>query len=776
MRPEAESTTIAFVGNYVPRQCGIATFTTDLAEAVAKQTEANVIAVAINDRPEGYTYPDRVTVEILQNKPSDYTLAADVLNMRHVGVACLQHEYGIFGGKAGGYILNFLKELRMPVVATLHTVLKNPKPAEKHVLCEIVNRADRIVVMSEKAIEFLTEIYDAPADRIRVIHHGIPQLAFVDPNYFKGQFGAEGKKVLLTFGLLSPGKGIEYMIQALPKIVEKHDDVLYIVLGATHPNIKRIYGEEYRLSLQRLAEKLGVKQHVVFHNRFATLEELCEFLGATDIYVTPYVNEAQIVSGTLAYALGAGKAIVSTPYWYAEEMLAEGRGRLVPFCDSDALAQAIIELLDDEVERHAMRRRAYDFSRQMVWDEVAKRYLETFAEVKEERTQRPRPIYQIPTVERYGPEPPEINLTHLCMLTDDTGILQHAKYSVPNRNEGYCTDDVARALIVVLLAEDFYSDQKTLARLASTYLAFLGEAFNERRRRFRNFMRYDRRWREQFGSEDSHGRALWSLGMAARLSEDEDLVYFACDLFHRALPTVGEFAAPRAIALSVLGASAYLARFAGETEVRRILRKSAERLRKQFERNSSPDWPWLEDCVTYCNGRIPQALLNAGMTLQDEKLVRLGLRTLEWLMDVQTAPQGHLAPIGTNGWYRRGRSPARFDQQPVEAAALMDACIAAFEATGAEEWIERARMCFEWFMGKNDLGVPLYDYATGGCRDGLHPERVNLNQGAEATTACLMAVLAMHRLGLRHERRKIVTLHEEKVQTPGRVVEEAETR
>ncbi len=745
--------TIALIGNHLPRQCGIATFTTDLAEAVAAESESNVMVVAMNERPDGYLYPERVRFEVAQNKPSDYELAANVLNMRHVDVACLQHEYGIFGGANGSYILKLLRELRMPLVTTLHTVLREPLEGQKQVLTEIIKLSDRVVVMSERAVEFLVDIYGAPREKVEFIHHGIPDMPFVDPNYYKDQFGAEGRKVILTFGLLSPGKGIEYMIRALPTIAQKHPDVLYIVLGATHPNVKRKYGEEYRLGLQRLAEKLDVKQHVVFHNRFANLTELCEFLGAADIYVTPYLNEAQIVSGTLAYALGAGKAAVSTPYWYAQEMLADGRGRLVPFRDSDALAAEIVDLLDNEVERHAMRKRAYDFCRQMVWSEVARRYLETFSDAKAERRRHPRPIFRIATIEHYGPEAPEVNLSHLQVLTDDTGILQHSKFSVPDRREGYCTDDVARALIAVLMAQPFVSDEDVIDQLASRYLAFLGHAFDYERLRFRNFMSYDRRWLEDVGSEDSHGRALWALGTVTELARDEDHIYFASDLFHNALPPAAEFRSPRAVALSVLGANAYLSQFSGETEVKRLLQEMAEWLHDQFLQTMTDEWPWLEDCVTYANAHLPHALMRAGALLGDDEMVTTGLTVLRWLVDVQTTPQGHIAPIGSNGWYPRGKRPARFDQQPIEVSTLMLACMAAYDITGDDQWAETARCCFEWFMGRNDLGVALYDYATGGCRDALHPERVNLNQGAESTIACIMSMLAMHSLMAKTKRR-----------------------
>ncbi len=409
-----------------------------------------------------------------------------------------------------------------------------------------------------------------------------------------------------------------------------------------------------------------------------------------------------------------------------------------------------------------MRKRAYDFCRQMVWSEVARRYLETFSEAKADRRRHPRPIFQIATIERYGPEVPEVNLSHLQVLTDDTGILQHAKFSVPDRNEGYCTDDAARALIAVLMAQPFISDEQVIEDLASRYLAFLGHAFDNGRLRFRNFMSYDRRWLEDVGSEDSHGRALWALGTVAELTRDEDHVYFASDLFHNALPPVAAFRSPRAVAFSILGASAYLSRFSGETEIRRILKEMADQLHGQFLQTMTDEWPWLEECVTYANAQLPHALLRAGALLGDDGMLHTGLTVLRWLVDVQTTPQGHIAPIGSNGWYPRGKHPARFDQQPIEVSTLTLACMAAHEITGDDQWAETTRCCFEWFMGRNDLGVALYDYATGGCRDALHPERVNLNQGAESTISCIMSILAMHSL-MAKTKRQAPAMEQERV-------------
>lgn len=739
---------VAFIGNYLPRKCGIATFTHDLCESMAREfSDIECFTLAMNDVPEGYNYPPRVRFEIAQGRMSEYRNAADFLNMNNVDMVCVQHEFGIFGGPAGGYLLATLRDLRMPIVTTLHTVLTEPEPQQRRVFGELVALSDRFVVMSEKAVGFLKDIYGIAEEKIAFIHHGIPDVPFIDPNYYKDVFGVEGRKVILTFGLLSPGKGIETMISALPQIVKKHSDVIYIVLGATHPNTKRERGEEYRLSLERLSRQLGVEESVAFHNRFVELEELCQFLGAADIYVTPYLDEAQIVSGTLAYSLGAGKAVVSTPYWYAQEMLAEGRGSIVPFQDAEAMSDAVMKLLDNEVERHAVRKRAYTFCRQMTWKEVSRRYIETFAQVREERGRSPRKVSKVKPGARGRLEVPALDFRHLRRLTDDTGILQHAKYTVPDRDHGYCTDDNARALTVAVRGARLVEEAQTeLEDLASTYLSFLDFAFNSEVGKFRNFMSYDRRWLEEEGSPDSHGRALLGLGTAAAFSKNRGLVATATRLFLEALPATASFDSPRAVAFTIIGIHQYLRRFSGDAKARRIREELAVRLYERFAQNADDQWPWSEDVVTYANGKLPQALLMAGQWTQRGEMVDMGLRSLEFLLENQKAGEGHFSPIGQDGWYPRGGTKARFDQQPIEAGGMVAACIEAWHVTQDARWIDEARTCFEWFLGGNDLGVPLYDYTSGGCRDGLLPDRRNQNQGGESTLAWLLAAIAMQEL------------------------------
>ncbi len=544
---QARPLTVAVIGTYPPRQCGIATFTGDLCDALgAGCPEVTCFVVAVNDTVAGCAYPPRVRIEIEEGDCTSYRRAAEFLNINNVDVVCVQHEYGIFGGPAGSHLLVMLRDLRMPVVTTLHTILREPDPLQRRVLEELVQCSDRLVVMSQRAADFLRELYGAPEAKIDTIPHGIPDVPFVDPNLYKGRFGLEGRQVLLTFGLLSPNSGIEYALEALPTILARYPNVVYIILGATHPHVRRREGESYRLSLERLAQARGVGQHVIFDNRFVSLERLVQVIGAADIYITPYLNPAQIASGTLSYAVGAGKAVVSTPYVYAEELLADGRGVLVPFRNPQAIARRVIELLDNEAERHAMRKGAYLYGREMIWPVVARKYMDSFERARQERMRRPRPAFAVKPLRERPVELPALKPHHLHRLTDDVGIMQHAVFTVPNYDEGYTTDDNARALIAAVLLEEAGDAAIDEAHdLASRYLAFLWHAFDGPSGRFRNFLPFDRRWLERAGSEDSHARALWALGVVVGRSIHAGLQGPAGRLFDQALPTVLDFTSPR---------------------------------------------------------------------------------------------------------------------------------------------------------------------------------------------------------------------------------------
>jgi hypothetical protein len=633
----------------------------------------------------------------------------------------------------------------MPVVTTLHTILKEPNLQDRHIIMQLAEFSDRLVVMSERSVEFLRDIYRVPEEKIVLIHHGIPDVPFVESDAYKDKFGVSGKKIILTFGLLSPGKGIEVVIDALPEIVKAHPQVIYMVVGATHPHLKAEHGEDYRNSLHRRANELGVADYIVFHDRFVADEDLLEFIGVADIYVTPYQNEAQIISGTLAYALGMGKAVVSTPYWHAQELLAGDRGRLVPFRDPVALAREVIDLLNHPDACRAIQERAYQYGRKMVWSHVGRRYLDTFTEAKQQRLRKNVPEHRLEAFGLRQQQLPEIKLDYLRRMTDDTGLLQHARYTVPDRAHGYCVDDNARALIVAVTLQDLQPLDSAAGGLAAIYLSFLDHAFNTRTGRFRNFMSYDRRWLEETGSEDSHGRAVWGLGVAVALARDKGQVSFAVDLFHRALEATEQFVHPRAMAFAIIGIHAYMSHYSGDSRAKRMRRMLSDRLMQQFREFATEDWPWCEDTLTYDNARLPQALLLSGQWLPDREMLETGLRALDWLKRVQTDETGgHFAAIGNHGWFPRDGSKARFDQQPIEAAAMVDACIEAFNGTQDEGWSTYAYRCLNWYQGENDLRVPLCDYATGGCRDGLEAQGANENQGAESTLCWLMALLAVY--------------------------------
>lgn len=739
--PDPPLNRIAFVGNYVPRRCGIATYTRDLRCAVADHLpHADCVVVSMNDAGGPHAYPDEVRFECADQDVAAYQRAADFLNLANVDVVSLQHEYGIFGGEAGSHVLALLRGLRAPVHTTLHTVLAEPATVQRQVMGEILHLSARVAVMTERGRALLRTVYGVADDRIDVIPHGIPDMEFVDPSFHKDQFGLEQAHVLLTFGLLSPNKGIEHVIRALPDVVARHPRVIYAVLGATHPHLVREQGERYREGLVQLVADLGMQRHVVFHDRYVEMSELLAFLGAADIYVTPYLTRDQITSGTLAYAFGCGKAVLSTPYWHAEELLADGRGVLVPFRDAAAVAHAICELLEDEARRHAMRKRAWLLGREMVWGRVAERYVDAFAHTRRSTSVKPRRADPVRLPHR---ELPPLVLDHLWRLSDSTGVLQHATYDVPAFSEGYCTDDNARALGLMMIVEELGLETRRSGRATAAYAAFLNHAFEPTTGRFRNFLGFDRRWLDDAGSDDCLGRAVHALGLCIGRSRRQSLRAWALRLFDPAVRAVAATTSPRAWALAILGIQEHLRRLSGDRLACGIRRDLVARLVSQQRANAGDDWPWLEDVVAYENARLCQALISAGRWTGDGDALDVGLAMLDWLWEIQRSGSGRFAPIGCRGFYPRGGDPAALDQQPLEAQAMVAACIEAFHAVGDDRWHDRAWSAFEWFRGHNLLGMALCDPLTGGCRDGLLADRLNENQGAESTLAWLHALADM---------------------------------
>ena len=727
---------IAFLGDYVPRRCGIATFTADICEAIAAEfPQAECIVGSVNDRPQGYDYPARVRFEIAEQELDSYRRAAEFLNLNNVEIVSVQHEFGIYGGPAGSHLLAFLREVRMPVVTTLHTVLRDPNDDQRAVMKELDALSHRFIVMADRGREFLETVYGVAPAKIDLIPHGVIDMPFMDSNFYKDLFRVEGKTVLLTFGLLSPNKGIEYVIKALPAILEEHPNIVYIVLGATHPQLLAREGEAYRQKLERLAVERGVAEHVIFDNRFVTLEQLKEFIGAADIYLTPYLNEAQITSGTLAYTFGAGKALISTPYWHARELLAEERGILVPFADAGAIAAGVNHFLSNPTLMTAMRKRAWKAGREMIWPVVARRYMESFEKARAGLSVPSPATAAARKVENANYPMPALKLDHLFKMSDHTGIFQHAIYNVPNYHEAYCTDDNARAFIFTVFMQDLEGPQPELDRLASTYLAFLWYAFDANTCRFRNFMSHERKWLELHGSEDSHARALWAVGTALGRSRNEGHRNLCGLLFQRGLAPVGRFSSPRAWAFAIIAIHEYLRTFSGDRVVSQTRDVLTDMLADLFRANSTPDWQWFERIATYDNAKLSHAMILSGHWTSQPEILEMGLASLRWLLAAQTTAGGHFAPIGCHGFWARGGERARFDQQPLEAHAMVSACLEAYSVTRDEFWHKAARRCFEWFLGRNDLGQPLYDPTTGGCRDALLQDHLNQNQGAESSLA-----------------------------------------
>jgi glycosyltransferase involved in cell wall biosynthesis len=734
---------IALLGNHAPRQCGIATFTTDLSDAIARELpDGDVFVAAMNDVGHSHVYPPRVRFELPENELAAYPRAAGFLNLSGADVLCVQHEYGIFGGAAGSHLLSLMREVRMPIVTTLHTILSEPDDAQRLVMGEIARLSERLVVMSEYGATLLREVYGVPDGRIDRVPHGIASLPLLPRG--KRLLGVDGKAVILTFGLLSRDKGIEYVIDALPRILEQNPHAVYLIVGATHPHVKEHEGETYRIMLESRARRLRVQGAMIFHDRFVSRSELADFLSAADIYITPYLKPEQIASGTLAYAVGSGRAVISTPYRYAQELLADGRGVFVPWRDPEAIAREVNGLLGDEPRRLAMRDRAAAYGVGMGWPAVGRRYVEIFERAHAEHAARGRTGRPSSAAVKRPVDLPEVDLQHLRRMTDDTGMLQHCAYNVPRYDDGYCLDDNARALLLMAMVEGARSAEPTAVRgLATRYLAFVSHAYDARRGRFRNFMSYARRFTEEFGSEDSHGRALWALGAVVARSHDGGRRGVCTDLFRAALPAVTTFTSPRAWASTLLGIDEYLRTF-GDDRVAQSMRATlAERLLSLWERSRETDWLWFEQSVTYGNARLPQALLVSGSRTGNERMIAAGLRSLEWLYDVQRSEAGHFAPVGTDGFYTRGSGKAAYDQQPLEACGMISACLEAGRVTHDACWAERAGTAFWWFLGHNHLQKALYDATTGGCRDGLHESSMNENQGAESTLAFLLSLLEM---------------------------------
>jgi len=738
--PKSSARKVAFISSFLPRKCGIATFTSDLINNVSlgggKDFEPLVVAMRSG---ENIHYSDPVKFEVRKNVKNDYISAADYINFSHVDVISLQHEFGLFGGDGGAYLNLLLRRVNAPIITTLHTILNEPAPHYYRAMIDVCQLSQKVIVMNKRGVGMLKNIYNIPEKKIELVAHGIPDLSFVDSSYYKHKFGMEGRRTILTFGLLGRSKGIETMLAAMPEIVKAEPSTLYIILGATHPEVIRYEGQAYRFSLQRMVKDLGLQDNVIFHDRFVSNEELHNFLCAADLYVTPYLNLEQLTSGTLAFAVGTGKAVVSTPYWAAEELLGNDRGRLVNFNDSKQLSKAIIEILKDDPLFYSLRRKAYDYGRNMIWPTIGKKYWKIFSS---KRALAPLPAKSTSTVDDEVasilevPEPP---LGHIQRLTDDTGLFQHAKFTIPDRRHGYCTDDNARAIVAMAKYYSQYAEPESM-KLFDIYLSFVYHARNNDGT-VRNFMDYNRHWIKDEPAHDSLGRMLWAFGTVMAKPPLPRYVPIIKDCFDKSVGHVPGLSI-RGKAYSIFGMTDYLSQFPGASDIKRHLLTSADDLVKAFESNSGPDWQWFENIITYDNAVLPHALYLAAQVMEDEKYLEVAEKSCKFLLD-NTFTGEYFSFVGCKGWFPRNGQKAMFDQQPLEAASTTMMLRAAYDATSNTKYLKLQRKAFDWFLGNNDLHIPVYDFRTKGSADGLEQSGVNLNQGAESMVSFLLSLLCI---------------------------------
>jgi glycosyltransferase involved in cell wall biosynthesis len=729
---------VVFISSFPPRKCGIATFTSDLIDSTASAAKDEFEPLVVAMRSEENKYDDPVKFEIRQNVKSDYICAADYINFSHVDLVSVQHEFGLFGGEAGAYLSLLIDRLKAPVITTLHTVLDDPDPTHYKSLVDICKASYKVVTMNERGLSMLQDIYNIPIRKIKLIAHGVPDLPFVDSNYYKHKFGLEDRRTILTFGLLSKNKGIEVMLRAMPAIVKAEPSVIYIILGMTHPNVLKHEGESYRFGLQQMVKDLNLQEHVIFFNRFVNDKELHNFLCAADIYVTPYLNEKQLTSGTLSFAVGTGKAVVSTPYWAATELLADGRGKLVQFGDSQQMSREIVEILQNETLYYSLRRRAYEYGRSRIWPKIGQIYWKLFdSKLKPFRISAKTKLSAAETISSI--EVPEPSLDHLEKLTDDTGLYQHAKFTIPNREFGYCTDDNARAVIAMIRYYAHNPEPKAL-QLLDTYLSFIIHSQNSDGS-INNFMDFNRTWRTNEPAHDAFGRVLWAFGTIMAKPPAPPYLSIAKDCFDKSVEHI-QRQLPKGMAYSILGMSDYLKQFPGVIDIKRQLELAADGLLRQYEESHYPNWHWFEDALTYDNAVLPHAMYIASLALDNKKYREIADITCKFLLE-NTFNGTHFSFIGCNGWYERGEKKATFDQQPIEAGGTVMMLRAAYDATQNERFLRLQRKAFDWFLGQNDLHVPLYDFRTKGCNDGLTSDGVNTNQGAESTLSLLLSLLTM---------------------------------
>lgn len=730
---------IAFVSSCLPRRCGIATFTNNLNKALESNLGRHAGSfIALDDPGENYNYPPAVIFQIAQENLKNYREAAELVNTYNVDLVSLQHEFGLFGGPDGSHIVEFLGHLHKPAVTTLHTVLTRPSPGQRKALIEIAAFSRYLVVMNKLAVNILEDAYDIPKQKIQVIHHGVPDTPFIDPLFYKHRLDLLDRQIILTFGFVSPNKGLEVMLEALPPIVEAFPDVLYIILGVTHPVVKKQHGESYRVMLKKMVKDFSLEKNILFVDEFVDDPTLGTYLGAADLVVCPYHSVEQITSGVLSQALGRGKAIISTPYHHAKEALSEERGRLVHFRDPVGLSQALRELLGDREKRNLIASHAFALGKKMSWHAVAGKYTALFARTVEEAGQANFFLQENSFLHTLPP----VNLQFLKALTDDTGIIQHTRYGVPSREYGYTTDDAARALVVCTMYHNLFHFEPVMP-LIEKYLAFILHA-RLANGWFANLVNYQLQFTDRENSEDTFGRSLWGLGAATGLCQDEGQGLLAEEIFKQSLPLLDKLYYSRSMAYSALGLDAYLQQHPGADIAREGLGLLAEKLLGFFQRHSSAQWPWFEPFFTYDNARLPQALLLAYRFVPREEYLQTALQSLDFLTTV-LFQNGYFDLIGNEGWFYNGKKKTVFSQQPLDAGSLAETYLLAFALTGKEAYQDLSHAAFQWFLGRNRLGKALYFPDTGACADGLDHHGVSKNKGAESTIAFLIALLSLYR-------------------------------
>jgi len=728
---------ILFIGTYVPRECGIATFTSDLFNAISKKEGVDLCEVmALNDIDEDYDYPEEVVFEIRRNKLEDYYSAADFINRSDYDVVCLQHEFGLYWGDAGDYIFALLSSIDKPIITTLHTVIREPEPSYRRVTEKLMQYSDKIIIMSDTSGQILQDTYNKHDGKIELVYHGIPDCPFTDSKEHKELLGLEGSPLVLTFGLLNPNKGVETTLDALPEVVKRRPELKYLVLGATHPEIKRNFGEAYREYLIDKVHELGLERNVIFHDKFVEKQELYEYILASDIYVSPYHSKEQVVSGALSYAIGLGKAIISTPYWYAQDMIKEDRGILVDFEDSEGISKALLDLIENPQQCNKMRRNAYDFGRQMIWKNVARDYIRIFREALEKypaSTEEEKIDFSL-----FSANLPETNLNYMISMTDDVGIFQHATYGVPSRQHGYSTDDVGRGLVALTRAISTSGQTDEIKKLVTLYLSYLDHAQTESGH-FHNFMSYDRKFLDEKGSDDTFGRALYGLGHACACSRlPDNLRFHALDIVRRSRSVMDEIHAPRAKAYTMTGLYEMLEKGIDKDIFLPVFVRFADYLTGLYEENRQNDWEWFETEVTYGNAKMCEALMLAYKLTGERKYREVGLETLDFLTELQWNGE-FFDLVGNEGWCTSRDKKAVFGQQPIDAGYLTEAYVVAYELTDNKKYLDLAHYSMEYFLGRNRLKAVMYDHSNGAVCDGLDLAGMNPNQGAESVVCFIMA-------------------------------------